>query len=163
MKKTPKNRSEAISISNKRQQLIEQGTEEQLQSSIVHAFNDRYPEDRGRLFATFQNPVPAQYGLWVAKGMIEGVSDLLFSDYSKRLIAIEVKHPDKKHKREHIIRQAQWIIKSAYSGGFCVSVEMFWGMIAGKSNGICPLRVLKYLSENPQVKTVQFKNLLHLQ
>lgn len=162
MKRTPTSRAEAISLAAKRQLSIEVGTEETLQASIVRAFNERYPEQKGRLFATFQNPVVSQYGIWIARGMIEGVSDLLYTDEQRRLIAIECKHELKLHKRDHIIRQANWIIKSAYRGGFCTSIAMFFDMIEGRSNGIDPKRVLQHLERFSKIRTVVFKDYLYL-
>lgn len=159
MKRTPTSRSEVISIATRRQKSIEVGTEDTLQASIVRAFNEKYPEQKGRLFATFQNPVVAQYGIWIARGMIEGVSDLLYTDSQKRLIAIEVKHVDKLHKRDHIIRQANWIINNAYSGGFCTSVDMFFNIIEGRSNGIDPRKLLENISTK---NAIMFKDYLYL-
>lgn len=162
MKHTPTSRSEAISIAARRQKSIEVGTEDTLQASIVRAFNEKYPEQKGRLFATFQNPVVAQYGIWIARGMIEGVSDLLYTDDRRRLIAIEVKHVDKLHRRDHIVRQANWIINNAYSGGFCTSVDMFFNIIEGRSNGIDPKKLLSAMENNSTKSTIIFKDYLYL-
>jgi len=160
MKHTPTSRSEAISIAARRQKSIEVGTEDTLQASIVRAFNEKYPEQKGRLFATFQNPSGAgQYGIWIARGMIEGVSDLLYADDQRRLIGVEIKHIEKLHKRDHIIRQANWIINNCYSGGFCVSVDMFFNMIEGRSNGIDPIKLLENISKK---QTIVFKDYLYL-
>jgi hypothetical protein len=115
------------------------------------------------LFATFQNPSGAgQYGIWIARGMVEGVSDLLYTDDQRRLVAIECKHELKLHKRDHIIRQANWIIKSAFRGGFCVSIPMFFDIIEGRTNGIDPKKILSLLENNSKIKAVIFKDLLHL-
>ena len=163
MKKTPKNRQEATLIASRRQLSIEVGTEDTLQASIVRAFNERCPEQKGRLFATFQNPSGAgQYGIWIARGMVEGVSDLLYTDDQRRLVAIEVKHLEKLHKRDHIIRQANWIINNCYSGGFCVSIDMFFNIIEGRSNGIDPNYVLQHLEKYSTKGTIVFKDLLYL-
>lgn len=162
MKRTPTTRSEAILIANKRKLSIEVGTEDTLQASIVHAFNERYPDQRGRLFATFQNPLVQQYGIWIARGMIEGVSDLLYTDGQRRLIAIECKHQNKLHKRDHIIRQANWIINNAYAGGFCTSIEMFFDIIEGRSNGIDPKKLLCAMENNSKKSVVVFKDYLYL-
>lgn len=162
MKRTPTSRTEATLITSRRQKSIEVGTEDTLQASIVRAFNEKYPNQKGRLFATFQNPVVAQYGIWIARGMIEGVSDLLYTDDQRRLVAIECKHPDKIHKRDHIIRQASWIISSAYSGGFCTSIDMFFNIIEGRSNGIDPRRVLEHMEIFSKKGTVVFRDLLYL-
>jgi hypothetical protein len=162
MKRTPTSRSEAISIAAKRAKSIDEGTEDTLQASIKLAFEEKYPEQIGRLFATFQNPVQAQYGIWIARGMVEGVSDLLYTDDHRRLVAIEIKHPEKVHKREHIIRQANWIINSAWKGGFCTSIPMFFDMIEGRNNGIDPKHVIQHLERFSKIRTVMFKDLLYL-
>lgn len=159
MKKTPTNRSEAQSLLAKCQKNIELGSEERLQYEIVKSYRERYPDKHGRLFATFQNPVVQEYGIWIAKGMVEGVSDLLYTDDQRRLVAIEVKHPERPHKRDHVIRQANWIINNAYRGGFCTSVEMFWQMIEGQSNGIDPRLFLENISTH---STIVFKDYLYL-
>lgn len=162
MKKTPRTRDEAKLIASHRQKSIEIGTEDTLQASIVRAFNEKYPDQKGRLFATFQNPLVQQYGIWIARGMVEGVSDLLYTDDQRRLIAIECKHTDKVHKRDHIVRQANWIINSCYSGGFCTSIDMFFDIIEGRSNGIDPKRILEHLEKYSKKGTVVFKDLLYL-
>lgn len=156
MKLTPTTRSEAIALSEKRQKSIEVGTEDTLQYSCVKAFNEKYPERKGRLFATFQNPVVAQYGIWISRGMIEGVSDLLYTDDQRRLVAVEMKHLDRLHKRDHIIKQANWILQNTYRGGFCVSLNMFWDIIEGRSNGIDPNYVLEHMGNR---SAVRFKDL----
>jgi len=160
MKRTPTSRTETTLIASRRQKSIEVGTEDTLQASIVRAFNEKYPEQKGRLFATFQNPVVAQYGIWIARGMVEGVSDLLYTDDHRRLIAIEVKHLEKLHKRDHIVRQANWIINNCYSGGFCTSIDMFFNIIEGRSNGIDPRKLLENISKK---QTIVFKDYLYLQ
>ena len=162
MKKTPKTREEATLIASRRQKSIEVGTEDTLQASIVRAFNEKYPGQKGRLFATFQNPVVAQYGIWIARGMVEGVSDLLYTDDQRRLIAIEVKHLEKVHKRDHIIRQANWIINTCYSGGVCVSIDMFFNIIEGRSNGIDPRKLLSDMENNSKKQSIVFKDYLYL-
>jgi hypothetical protein len=162
MKKTPKNRQEAELITAKRQKSIEVGTEDTLQASIVRAFNEKYPEQKGRLFATFQNPLVQQYGIWIARGMVEGVSDLLYTDDQRKLIGVEIKHIEKIHKRDHVIRQANWIINNCYSGGFCVSIDMFFNIIEGRSNGIDPNYVLQHLEKYSTKGTIVFKDLLYL-
>lgn len=162
MKKTPKSREEATLIASRRQNSIEVGTEDTLQASIVRAFNEEYPEQKGRLFATFQNPLIQQYGIWIARGMVEGVSDLLYTDDQRRLVAIECKHPDKVHKRDHIIRQANWIINNCWRGGFCTSIDMFFNIIEGRSNGIDPRKLLSDMENNSKNQSIVFKDYLYL-
>lgn len=163
MKRTPTSRAEATLIAARRQKSIDTGTEDTLQASIKDAFEERYPEKIGRLFATFQNPVPAQVGLWIAKGLVPGVSDMIFIDDNFEIVPIEIKHIDKKHDVDHVIRQAKWIINNSRRGGFCTSINMFFNIIEGRNNGIDPKRVLEHLMEKYSTKgTVVFKDLLYL-
>lgn len=162
MKKIPKNRQEAELIASRRQKSIEVGTEDTLQASIKDAFEAKYPEKIGRLFATFQNPVPAQVGLWIAKGLVPGVSDMIFIDDNFEIVPVEIKHVDKKHDVDHVIKQAKWIINNSRRGGFCTSIDMFFDIIEGRSNGIDPKRVLEHLEKYSKKGTVVFKDLLYL-
>lgn len=162
MKRTPQTREEAILLNEKRTAMIETGSEDILQAEIFKSFTNRYPEQRGRLFSTFQNPQGVrQFGIWTARGLVEGVSDLLYTDDYFRLVGIEIKHPEKYHSVERVKRQAEWIIKCAYRGGFCTSLEMFWTIING-GNGIDPKKVISHLENNSKKTTIQFKNLIHL-
>lgn len=162
MKRTPTTRQEAILIVNKRAISIKDGTEETLQASIKKAFEDKYPEKIGRLFATFQNPTKEQYGQWITKGFVPGVSDMIFIDDNFEVVPIEIKHPERVHKRDHVIRQAKWMINNSRKGGFCISIPMFFDIIEGKNNGIDPRHVLKHLELFSKITTVMFKDLLYL-
>lgn len=146
MRRTPTTRSEAIALATRRAKSASLGTEESLQSNIVTAFASRYPALRGRLFATFQNPTPEQHGLWIALGLVPGVSDLLYIESDYHVVGIEVKQPGKVHKSAHLKRQAEWIINNCYRGGFCTSVEMFFDMIENGTNGIDPKIILEKIS-----------------
>lgn len=154
MKRTPTSRTEAIAFAQRKQQKREFGSEEKLQMEIVTQFANRFPEKRGRLFATFQNPTPEQHGLWVSKGMVKGVSDLIYIDSEHRIIGIEVKHPEMDHNRTTVIDQANWLINNCYRGYFCTSVDMFWEILNGQ-NGIDPKKVLKIMEK---MSTIRFKN-----
>jgi len=155
MKKIPENRAEAISMSAKKTDRRQLGSEEKLQMDIVTAFSAKFPEKRGRLFATFQNPTPEQHGLWLSKGMVKGVSDLIYTDEQRRQVGIEVKDPEKRHHKKTVIDQANWLINCCYRGYFCTSVDMFWTIING-GKGIDPKKVLKFMEK---VSTIQFKRL----
>ena len=154
MKRTPTSKAEAIKIASMRQQKRELGSEEMLQMEIVTKFSEKYPEKRGRLFATFQNPTPEQHGIWISRGMIKGVSDLILIDEMFRIVGIEVKHPEKEHDRKTVIDQANWLINNCYRGYFCTSIEMFWNILSG-GEGINPKKVLKYMEK---YSTIKFKN-----
>ena len=146
MKKTPKNRQEAIAMTQKRKLSKEKGTEAKLQSECAKQFANRFPEKHGRLFATFQNPLPEQHNLWVAKGMIAGVSDMIYIDEQFRIIGIEMKQPSARHSSTSLERQCHFLINCCYRGYFCTSVEMFWDIING-GVGIDPKIIKKYLEK----------------
>lgn len=154
MKRIPTSKTEAIKIELIKQQKRELGSEEMLQMEIVTKFSEKYPEKRGRLFATFQNPTPEQHGLWVSKGLVKGVSDLIWIDDLFRIVGIEVKHPEKEHDRKTVADQANWLINNCCRGYFCTSVEMFWNILSG-GEGIDPKKVLKYMEK---YSTIKFKN-----
>lgn len=162
MKRIPISRAEATLIASNRKKSIEVGTEDTLQASIKYAFEERYPEKIGRLFATFQNPTKEQYGQWITRGFVPGVSDMIFIDDNFEIVPIEIKHPEKIHKRDHIIRQAKWMINNSRRGGFCTSIDMFFDIIEGRSNGIDPKHVLQHLEKYSKKGTVVFKDLLYL-
>jgi len=146
MKRTPKTREEAIRITTKRTSSRETGTEASLQSECAKQFAKKFPEKRGRLFATFQNPVPGQYNLWVAKGMVAGVSDLIYIDEQFRVVGIEMKQPGSRHSKKSLERQCYFLVYCCYRGYFCTSVEMFWNIING-GVGINPKIVKKKLEK----------------
>ncbi len=152
MKRTPTTREQAIQMQMKLAESREKGTEATLQSQCAKQFAERYPEKRGRLIATFQNPTPEQHGLWVAKGMVAGVSDMIFIDEQFRVVGIEMKQIGARHSRQSLERQCHFLINCCYRGYFCTSVEMFWEIINGGA-GINPQLVKKYL-EN--LSTYQF-------
>jgi len=155
MRRTPKNRQEAIALREKKSKSRQIGSEERLQMDIVTSFASKYPNKRGRLFATFQNPTPEQHGLWLSKGMVKGVADLLYIDDHYRIIGIEVKHPEKDHHKKTVIDQAKWLQNCCYRGYFCTSVDMFWDII-NDGDGIEPEKVLKFVEK---ASTIRFKML----
>jgi hypothetical protein len=155
MKKTPKSRTEAILMDTKKNTSRHLVSEEKLQMDMVTAFSDKFPEKRGRLFATFQNPTPEQHGLWLSKGMVKGVADLIYIDNNCHIVGIEVKDPEKRHHKKTVIDQANWLLNCCHCGYFCTSVEMFWEIING-GKGIDPKKVLKFVEK---VSTIQFKRL----
>ncbi len=152
MKRTPTTREEAIRLNEKLAASRLTGTEATLQSQCAKQFAERYPEKRGRLIATFQNPTPEQHGLWVAKGMVAGVSDMIYIDEQFRVVGIEMKQIGARHSKTSLDRQCHFLINCCYRGYFCTSVEMFWEIING-GVGIDPKKI-KYLVENSS--TYQF-------
>ena len=153
MKRTPTSRAEAIKFAEQRQKKREIGSEERLQMEIVMQYANRFPEKRGRLFATFQNPTPEQHGLWVSKGLVKGVSDLIYIDSEHRIMGIEVKHPEMEHSRSTVVDQANWLINNCYRGYFCTSFDMFWNIVDG-GEGIDPKKVIKFMEK---YSTIKFK------
>ena len=153
MKRTPKTRAEAIAFTQNKAKKRDIGTEEILQMQMVTEFANRHPEKRGRLFATFQNPTPEQHGLWLSKGLVKGVSDLIYIDSEYRTIGIEVKDPEMEHHRSTVEDQANWLINNCYKGYFCTSVAMFWDIVNG-GEGICPEKVLNFVEK---ASTIRFK------
>jgi hypothetical protein len=159
MKRTPTTREEALALIAKRTKSKEIGSEESLQAACVRWFAEKYPEKRGRLFATFQNPSIEQYGQWVAKGFVPGVADLIFINNDFRIIGIEMKHSAKSHSKDHILRQCEWLLHNCYRGYFCNSIEMFEKIIDGTGEGIDPRKIMEKLSTK---KTICFDMLLSL-
>lgn len=153
MRKTPINRQEAIAINQKKLTSKLLGSEEKLQMDIVTSFANQHPDKRGRLFATFQNPTREQHGLWLSKGLIKGVADLIYINDWYQIIGIEVKHPEKEHHKKTVVDQAKWLQDCCYRGYFCTSVDMFWDIING-NEGIDPEKVLKFMEK---VSTIRFK------
>lgn len=126
--------------------------EKQLQSKMVVAFSQAYPEQRGRLFATFQETLNAIQGSnRLSLGLIKGVSDLLYVTDKGELIGIEVKCSHSRHKASHVIEQANWLLKVPKKGYFCTSVEMLMDIVNG-GEGISP----QYILDNIKGKSFVF-------
>lgn len=136
MKRTPTSRTEALALIAKRQQSRLCPSEEHLQIECVKAFAEKYPEKRGRLFATFQNPSIEQYGLWIAKGFVPGVSDLIYINDDYKIIGIELKQKGKRHSMEHLRRQMEWMRSNCHRYGFITSLSEFWDIIEGRNDEI---------------------------
>ena len=158
MRKTPKSKEEALKMAEKRQKKIADPSEDCLQANIVRQFSNKYPERRGQLFLVDNNADNvATMGKKLALGLVKGVSDLLLSDKGA-MVGIELKTLNSRHKASHVIEQAEWILKWCGRGGFCTSVEMFWDMYYGKSNGIPPQKVIDYIKKE-KISTVMFGNI----
>ena len=156
MKRTPTSRTEALALIAKRQHNKEIGSEDHLQVACVNAFANKYPEKRGRLFATFQNPTDVtQTNIWIAKGLVAGVSDLIYIDDEFRIIGIELKQVGKRHSSDHLRRQIQWMSNNCYRAAFVTSPEMCLDFIECKSNGISCKFILDKL-ENNSIKSFVF-------
>lgn len=119
-----------------------------LQSKIVISFADKYPERRGRLFATFQETrTPIEGARKLSLGLIPGASDFVYTG-EHEVIFIEMKAEGMKHPTAHLKKQAQWGLSiRPHRYYFCDSEECFWNIIDGDGLlGITPERVLAWLS-----------------
>jgi hypothetical protein len=155
MRKTPTNKIEAMELIAKRQHNKEAGSEDQLQVACVNAFASRYPEKRGRLFATFQNPTDkTQTNIWIAKGLVAGVSDLIYIDDDFHICGLELKQKGKRHSVEHLHRQIRWMKNNCHRAGFVTSISEFWDMIENRNDEIFRKKI--ELIETFCGKTFQF-------
>lgn len=118
--------------------------EGKLQAQIFSYIWNKYPDMRGCLFSTFQETSSQIDGaIKRSLGLVAGVSDFIFCDNGDT-VGIELKYPDSSHKVDHIIQQAQWLLKVPKRGYFCDSLEMAEDIIINKGKGIDPKRVLEY-------------------
>jgi hypothetical protein len=125
-------------------------SEAKIQSQMVLHFSQEYPNRRGELFAAFQETNSAAQGSnMLSKGLISGVSDLIYIDALKRLVGIEVKAPNTYHDTIHVLEQCRFLIKNAFAGWFCTSLESFKEIIEsdGKSGGISPYIIWESILE----------------
>lgn len=153
--KKPNSRAEAIKMMQKRQRKIEEPSEAHLQMQIVKDFADKFPEKRGALFLVDNNSDnAASMSQKLSQGLVAGVSDLLLLQEGK-CIGCELKTLKSVHKASHCLKQAEWIRDHCHRGGFIVSVEMFWDVYYGRSNGISPEAVIDYIKKT-KIKTICF-------
>ncbi len=158
MRKTPKTREEALAMQRKRENKLKNPDEDRLQAEIVSQFSNKHPERRGQLFLVDNNADNvATMGKKLTLGLVKGVSDLLLSDKGM-MVGIELKTLNSRHNAKHVIEQAEWILKWCGRGGFCTSVEMFWDIYYGRSNGIPPQKVIDYIKKE-KISTIMFGNL----
>lgn len=103
-----------------------------LQAKMVMAFSQRYPDQRGLLFAVNNEANSNRQAMtFKALGVFKGASDLIYC-LDGKLIAIEVKAPGQKHSRSHIMNQLDWGTRIALAGGeyyIATSVESFLSII----------------------------------
>lgn len=79
-----------------------------LQSEVVTAFSQQFPEKRGQLFhVPNERNNLAQVFQARAIGIFPGVSDLIYLD-EKGIVGIELKQPGTYHKVKHINQQIEW-------------------------------------------------------
>jgi len=130
-----------------------QNLEGKIQASIVKWFGETYPERRGALIAYFANPEnKAQGGVMLSMGLMKDVSDLLLFEHGY-ITGIEIKADGTYHNVEHLIGQANWMLKFCESGFFADSLEMFKDVLLNGGKGVSPNLVLQNL-KNIKTKTV---------
>lgn len=129
--------------------------EGKLQSTMVLHFSQTYPERYGDLFGTFHETTSAAQGSnMLSKGLIPGVSDLIYISTLKHLIGIEVKFPGTYHDTIHVLEQCRFLIENSHHGWFCTDLDQFKEIIHtdGKWGGIDPDDVLEMCKEKMQPK-----------
>lgn len=106
--------------------------EDILQHQCIKAFSEKYPEQRGLLFAVINDTYSRNHAVTMRSlGMISGAADLIYVRDGK-IVGIEVKHEGSIHDADHIRRQLWWgetIIKSGGEYYMVSSVEAFFGVI----------------------------------
>lgn len=114
-----------------------------LQASMVLWFKNKFPDYAHRLFKV--NNEGQNVSGNMATGMVPGVSDLLYADPGG-LVGFEVKFKGKSHSTSHLVRQAEWMIKTLDPGRgrFVDSLEDFQTIMLGGDAGLRPERVLEY-------------------
>lgn len=128
--------------------------EGKIQASIVKWFGETFPERRGALMGYFANPEnKVQGGVMLSMGLMKDVSDLLYSDKYCNLCGIEVKAEGTYHNTEHLIGQANWILKQCRDGCFVDSLQQAKDFILCGVRGTSPNVVLENL-KNIKTKTV---------
>lgn len=117
-------------------------SEANLQSQCVIQFSQVHPELKGNLIGYFATADSKTKGaINNSLGLVKNCSDLLYIKNGE-LIGIELKLPDSRHDRLHLIGQALWLLKTPKIGWFCDSLEMFWRIVLRDGKGIDPKRVL---------------------
>lgn len=130
--------------------------EGKIQASIVSWFGQKYPNERGRLFAYFANPESKiQGGVMLAHGLVKDISDLLYITTQHNLISMEIKSIGTYHDVKHLCSQAHWLMKFPVCGRFVDSLEGAQDLIEGRGDDRCvhPNKVLENL-KNIKTKTI---------
>lgn len=122
-------------------------SEHALQADIVVWFWNTYPERRGTLWANFAEQNKIQASMKKPLGLVRALPDLMTVRDGK-LIGIELKLPNTRHERTHLIEQATWLINNPYKGYFCDSFDMAKGILEGTGEGIDPQMILRYIQSS---------------
>ncbi len=142
-------------------------SEIRLQSEIARKFSELFPIKRGQLFHVSNERNNVMQAMQArAIGIFPGVADFLYfqSLYSNpnaggtNLIAIEVKEPGTRHKREHIEQQLEWARILESQGGT-------WRLVRSVKEAICctelnfqglTIQEVEIMLKNVDTKTILF-------
>lgn len=147
-------------------------SEIRLQSEIARKFSELFPLKRGQLFHVSNERNNAMQAMQArAIGIFPGVADFLY--FQKKpgfevngvdvkssiyLIAIEVKEPGTRHKREHIEQQLEWARILKNQGGT-------WRLVRSVEEAICctelnfqglTIQEVEIMLKNVDTKTIKF-------
>lgn len=122
-------------------------SEHALQADIVVWYWNTYPERRGTLWANFAEQNKIQASMKKPLGLVRALPDLMTVRDGK-LIGIELKLPNTRHERTHLIEQATWLINNPDKGYFCDNLEMAKGILDGTGEGIDPRNILRYIQSS---------------
>lgn len=122
-------------------------SEHALQADIVVWYWNTYPERRGTLWANFAEQNKIQASMKKPLGLVRALPDLM-TVCDGKLIGIELKLPNTRHERTHLIEQATWLINNPDKGYFCDSLEMAKGILDGTGEGIDPRNILRYIQSS---------------
>jgi len=147
--------------------------EDRLLSDSVRLFSERYPDKRGQLFhVSNERNNQRQAMMAKAKGIFNGISDLLFFDEMPRitggiyasklgilLIGIELKVQGSKHDKQTVLNQVSWGETLEAQGGvwrLCMSAEDAVSCTELNFKGLTTSDVRKLL-ESTTTQTITFK------
>ena len=119
--------------------------EHKLQAECVVKFSQKYPEQYNmrRLFGYFAEGKNDKEGaMKKSLGLVRDIPDLTYIPRKGWFIGIEMKFPNTRHDRLHLVGQARCLINNYSDGYFCDNLEMFFSIING-GVGISPAKVLE--------------------
>ena len=146
-------------------------SEIRLQSEIARKFSELFPFKRGQLFHVSNERNNAMQAMQArAIGIFPGVADFLYfvktdnpigsfnRNISTTIVAIEVKEPGTRHKREHIEQQLEWARILENQGGT-------WRLVRSVKEAICcteldfqglTIQEVEIMLKNVDTKTILF-------
>lgn len=138
-------------------------SEDQLQAACVMWFYQTFPEKQGQLWATNNNTYSMRHGMAMkARGLIDGVSDLILFDYSVGgFFGVELKLPGKVHNKDHIRQQIKWGRTIQENGGqyrIVRSLEGFQSIVLlhGEHEDVLTISEVELIINQSKTKTVKF-------